>query len=228
MFRRYQHNKLTFSLVYAFSENYVLPISHDEVVHGKHSLLDKMPGTYDEKFANLRAFLGYMMTHPGKKLSFMGYEFGQFTEWNYSKELDWLLLGYDKHQKLFQYVKDLNRFYLNHSCLWEIDCSWEGFKWINSDDADYNCLSFRRINAHKRELIIAINFSGINLMDYRLGLRSGSYQEVMNSDALIYGGNGLQNSNLRTSLVPCHGSDSSLTLNIPAFSIVILKRIGKE
>jgi len=228
MFRRYQHNKLTFSLVYAFSENYVLPISHDEVVHGKHSLLDKMPGTYDEKFANLRAFLGYMMTHPGKKLSFMGYEFGQFTEWNYSKELDWLLLGYEKHQKLFQYVKDLNKFYLNHSCLWEIDCSWEGFKWINSDDADYNCLSFRRINAHKRELIIAINFSGINLTDYRLGLRSGSYQEVMNSDALIYGGSGLSNSNLRTSSVPCHGSDSSLILNISAFSIVILKRIGKE
>ncbi|HNZ50810.1 MAG TPA: 1,4-alpha-glucan branching protein GlgB, partial [Bacilli bacterium] len=228
IFRQYHHDKLTFSLMYAFSENFVLPISHDEVVHGKKSLLDKMPGNYDEKFANLRAFIGYMMTHPGKKLNFMGYEFGQFKEWDYRHELDWLLLTYEKHQKLHQFVQDINRLYKRQSCLWEIDYSWEGFQWINEHDKNHNCLSYERRNRRKKALIIIINFSGETLYHYRLGVKKGLYQELINSDDEKYGGNNQKNSLMRTEAVACHRSKSSIVLNVPAFSILILNKVGKE
>ena len=197
-FRNHHHNKLTFSLVYAFNENFILPISHDEVVHGKKSFLDKMPGSYNDKFANLRAFLGYMMTHPGKKLNFMGYEFGQFIEWNYNQGLDWLLLKYEMHKKLYRYVSDLNKFYLKNNCLWENDYSWDGFKWINSEDKDNNSISFKRINKNKKELIIFINFSGSHLKNYRINVKAGRYREVFSSNDLKYGGNGQTNDEICT------------------------------
>ncbi|MGD9604946.1 MAG: 1,4-alpha-glucan branching protein GlgB [Bacilli bacterium] len=228
IFRQYNHNKLTFSLMYAFSENFVLPISHDEVVHGKKSLLDKMPGNYDEKFANLRAFIGYMMTHPGKKINFMGYEFGQFKEWDYQHELDWLLLTYDKHQKLQRFVRDINLLYKLNSCLWEIDDSWDGFQWINENDENHNCLSFQRMNRKKKALVVIINFSGVTLHQYRLGVNPGTYKEVLNSDDEIYGGYNQRNNLMKTTAIPCHRSKSSLEIDVPAFSIVIIKKIGKE
>lgn len=224
LFRKDNHNKLTFSMTYAFSENFVLPISHDEVVHGKHSLLDKMPGSYEEKFANLRVFLGYMMMHPGKKLLFMGSEFGQFIEWDYKKELDWFLLKYPKHSEMQEYVKKLNKFYLKHSELYEIEDSWDGFTWINPDDRNRNCLSFIRKNKQGKELIVLINFSGINLNDYRIGVKRGTYKEIFTSDLVEFGGNGFKNEILKSEKIACNNQKYSLVLNIPKLSVVVLKK----
>jgi 1,4-alpha-glucan branching enzyme len=228
MFRHSDHDKLTFSLIYAFNENFILPISHDEVVHGKKSLLDKMPGNYEQKFANMRAFLGYMMTHPGKKLGFMGYEFGQFIEWNYNKELDWLLLDYDKHKKLKEFVRALNQLYINNKCLWEIDNSWEGFQWINVNDKDHNIISFKRLDKKKKELIIIINFSGVQWNQYRIGVKEGEYQELLNSDEVKYGGYGICNEIMCSQKIPWDNCIHSIELTIPALSILILERKGRK
>ena len=227
VFRSHNHRQLTFSFYYAFSENFILPISHDEVVHGKKSILDKMPGDYWEKFANFRAFYGYMMTHPGKKLNFMGYEFGQFIEWDYRRELDWLLLKYPAHRKLRRYIRDLNRFYLKNESLWKNDFSWEGFRWIESDDAGRNVISFLRI-AGKSELLIVVNFAGIGWERYRLGAPSGRYREVFSSDRRIYGGAGTANGTVSTEAVPSHGYPESLVINIGKLSFIVLKKMGKE
>ena len=192
LYRKYRHDKLTFSMTYAFSENYILPLSHDEVVHMKGSLLDKMPGEYFWKFAGARLLRGYQIAHPGKKLCFMGAEIGQFNEWNYAKDLDWSVLEYEMHQKLQLYYKELNRFYRDNAPLWAEDFSWQGYQWIAPDQADHSVLAFRRIDPKKdRELICVLNFTPVCWEDYRLGLpREGTYDPVFCSDEERFGGTG--------------------------------------
>jgi 1,4-alpha-glucan branching enzyme len=189
LFRKGNHNNLTFPLTYFFSENFILPLSHDEVVHGKGSLVNKMPGRYEAKFANLRAYLAYMTAHPGKKLLFMGGELAQFSEWDYAKELDWNLLDFEMHRKFHHFVRELNRFYLDASELWEQDDCWEGFQWIQPDDSAGNVITFRRINKKGGEIVAACNFSAVHRENYRIGVpRSGVYQVVFHSGLIEYGG----------------------------------------
>ena len=224
IYRKHIHNKITFSFLYAFSENFILPISHDEVVHGKKSLLNKMPGDYEIKFAGLRAFFGYMMTHPGKKLTFMGSEFGQFIEWDYHKALDWFLLDYPMHAKTMHYVSDLNAFYLNTPSLWEVDYSWEGFKWICESDSDSNVISFIRIDKRGNQVIVIQNFSPVTRNDYRVGVpESGEYVEIFNSDLPEYGGWGNVNGAMHSDEVALQGYFQSIRLTVPPLATVCLK-----
>lgn len=225
LFRKGLHNNLTFSLTYAFSENFVLPLSHDEVVHGKCSLINKMPGEYDEKFQNLRAFYGYMMSHPGKKLSFMGNEFAQFIEWDFQKELDWFLLSYKRHVQMQEYVRDLNHFYLSHSALWQNDSDWQGFKWISNDDRDQSVISFQRIDAQGRELIAVCNFCPVKREKYRIGVpKAGRYIPALSSDDMRYGGTGTKLRPVRSKAVPMHGYKNSVELTLPPLSTVFYER----
>ncbi len=224
LFRKGRQNDLTFSLTYAFSENFILPLSHDEVVHGKCSMIGKMPGEYDEKFDNLRAFYGYMMAHPGKKLQFMGNEFGQFIEWDFKKELDWLLLKYDKHKQMKKYVKDLNFFYLNHKEFWENDTDWNGFKWIACDDNAQSIISFRRIAKDGSEIICVCNFCPVTRKGYKIGVpEKGVYKNVFSSDKLIYGGAGTRLNRRKTKDEPMHGFDQCIEITIPAMSATYYK-----
>ena len=223
-FKKYNHDLVTFSFFYAFSENFILPISHDEVVHGKKSLLDKMPGEYEDKFHAMRTFLGYMYAHPGKKLLFMGQEFGQFIEWNENQQLDWLLLDYDAHKKLSHYVKSLNHFYKEHSQLWEIDYSWEGFSWIVSDDCDNSVVAFRRINEKNESIITVCNFTSVARDSYKIGVpEKGDYEVVFNSDLKEFGGNGYTKKRIyKTKKLPMHGMEYSIDLKLPPLSTMYL------
>ena len=191
LYRKGDHNALTFSMTYAFSENFVLPLSHDEVVHGKCSLIGKMPGNYDDKFANLRVFYAYQMAHPGKKLNFMGNELAQFIEWNYTQGLDWVLLDYDRHRQMQAFVRELNHFYLEHPQLWENDSDWNGFQWIDCDDRDRSIVTFRRISRSGKELVVICNFCPVVRERYRVGLpKAGWYVPVLNTDEARFGGYG--------------------------------------
>ncbi len=224
IYRRYNHNKLTFSMMYAFSENFVLPISHDEVVHGKCSLINKMPGEYEEKFAGVRAFLGYQTAHPGKKLNFMGYEFGQFKEWDYKEELEFFLRDtYEQHGKLSVFVRDLNEFYKTHAPLYEIEDSWDGFEWIAPDDADSNVLAFIRRSTGGEEIISVTSFSGADA-DYRIGVpRKGKYKIVFCSDDKKYGGRGvITRKSLKAEKTLSHGRQYSLHLVLPKLTTIYI------
>ena len=190
-FRSKNHSKLTFSMMYAFSENFVLAFSHDEVVHGKKSMVDKMWGDYDTKFASLRALWGYMFAHPGKKLMFMGSEFAQFIEWNFARELDWMLLGYPRHEGMRKYVAALNAIYKKEPSLWEQDTSWDGYEWLNVDDADRSSIAFLRKARSGRSMVCAVNFTPVCYNDFVIGLPCrGMLTEILNSDAPEYGGTG--------------------------------------
>lgn len=226
IYRKFNHDNITFSFFYAFSENFVLPISHDEVVHGKCSLFNKMPGNRDEKFAGVRTFLSYMMAHPGKKLNFMGTEFAQEKEWNYEKELDWGLLSDERHGQLERYSKELNHFYLENAPLWEVDFSWEGFSWISNDDYTQSVIAFRRFDKEGNELIVVCNFLPVLREDYRIGVPyMGVYEEVFSSDRAIYGGSGVTNgSEIQTvDDEPMHGLEQSISLKLAPMSVVFLK-----
>ncbi len=223
--RKYHHDSLTFSFFYAFSENFVLPISHDEVVHGKCSMINKMPGEYEDKFKGLKAFYAYMMAHPGKKLLFMGTEFGQFIEWNYKQELDWLLLQYERHQQMQNYVKTLNKFYRDNAPMWEIDYSWEGFKWISNDDRDNSIIAFKRTDKKGNDVIAICNFVPVTRENYRLGMPyHGEYEIVLNTDSVEFGGNGeVKKRLITTAPEPMHGFEQSAEFTIPALSVMYLK-----
>lgn len=225
IYRKYEHNKLTFSLMYAFSEKYVLPISHDEVVHGKKSLLDKMSGDYWQKFANARAFGVYMMTHPGKKLHFMGNEIGQFREWDEEGQIEWFLLDYDMHAQYQLFWAELNHLYLENSQLWSDDCGWDGFKWIEVDDADRSIYAYRRIGSDKSELIVAVNFTPVVRHDYILGVsQAGEYVEILNSDDKKYGGSGVINEGVfKTVDQESHGLHHRINITLPPLGAVVLK-----
>ena len=224
-FRSYNHDKLTFSMFYAFSENYIVPISHDEVVHGKCSLIGKMPGDYQQKFAGAKTFLGYMMSYPGKKLLFMGSEFGQFIEWDYQKQLDWMLLEYESHRQMQTYVKALNNFYKKNPPLWQIDDSWEGYQWINADDNAHNVITYRRIDEDGNQIVVLCNFAPVPWENYRLGVPAADgYNIVFTSDSLKYGGTGTLNGRM----IPCKqkecdGYEQSISINVPALCTIYLK-----
>ena len=224
VYRSYHHDKLTFGMFYAFSENFILPISHDEVVHGKRSLVNKMPGDYWQKFAGFRAFLGYMMAHPGKKLNFMGSEFAQFIEWDYKKELDWLLLDYPAHRQAQEYVRCLNHVYRSTRPLYEVENSWEGFRWLVVDDSAQNVIAFARFDERGRALVAVINFSPVVREHYRIGVpQEGGYEEILNSDSAEFGGSGVMNPGpLAAEPVEMHGCPQSLEITVPPLAAVYL------
>lgn len=223
LFRGGIHNQFTFSMMYAFSENYILPISHDEVVHGKKSLLDKASVSYEDKFSNYRAFMGYMMAHPGKKLNFMGNEIPQMIEWNEERELDWFLLKYPIHDATHRYVKDLNAFYKKHSELWQLDGGWTGFRWHEVEDVWNNCFVFSRMNSKGDSVIVISNFSGNHIKNYEIGVSKwGSYKVALNSDAKKYNGSGVVNRGLHTVTKPHKGFDYTLAVNVPPFSTLYI------
>ena len=228
-YRQYNHDKLTFSFYYAFSENYILPISHDEVVYGKCSMLDKMSGPREKRFASLRTFLAYMTAHPGKKLMFMGQEFAQFKEWNYKTGLDWDILKFPEHSQYQSFVKAMNKFYLDNKPLWEIDYDWSGFSWISNDDNKNSVIVFRRIASNGDELIAVCNFLPNEHEQYSFGVPYyADYKEVFTTDDKKFGGDSDGNASYTAQCEGMHGLEYSITMKIPAMSAVFLKPVNKR
>ena len=226
-FRSGCHNKLTFSMFYAFSENFILPISHDEVVHGKKSLLDKMPGNIEEKFANLRAFNLYMFAHPGKKLNFMGNEFGQFKEWNYKEGLEFFMLDFPLHKKLLEFNRTLNGIYRDYPALYEIDDGWQGFQWISADESANNVISFERKDKAGHTIVVVVNFSGNGYGKYRLGVDKGEYRTLINSDSKKFGGHsGVLLKTYKTVKKSAHGRENSITITLPPFTGIYFEKLN--
>ena len=229
MWRPFNHDSLTFSFYYAFSEKFLLPISHDEVSHGKGSLIKQMPGKYDEQFAGVRAFITYMYAHPGKKLVFMGTEIGQFDEWNHEEAIQWDLLKFEKHKKLRTFFKELNKFYLDCKPLYELDTVWKGFDWIHHDDYTNSVIAFKRTDKNGDEIVSVCNFQPIRRDEYCIGVpKYGLYDEVFNSDEERFGGSGVVNgNNIKTEVMKIHGFDQGLSLTLPPLSVIYL-RCAKE
>jgi 1,4-alpha-glucan branching enzyme len=226
IYRPYHHDQLTFSMLYAFTENFVLPLSHDEVVHGKGSLLSKMPGDDWQKRANLRILLGYLMTHPGKCLLFMGGEFGQWDEWHHDRSLDWHLLDFETHRGIQRWVADLNRHYRADPALYEKDFTSDGFSWIDCSDVAGSVVSFLRMGESPTDpTVVIINFTPVVRRDYRIGLPlAGRWREVLNSDAPEYGGSGLGNlGGVRATPVPRHQQPYSASFTLPPLSLLVMK-----
>ena len=224
--RKYEQNKLTFSLLYAFTENFVLPFSHDEVVHGKNSLLHKMPGDTWQQFANLRLLYGYQYGHPGKKLLFMGQEFAQRTEFTEAHSLDWHLLQYEPHRGVQNLIADLNKLYAQEPALHEVDFDWHGFEWIDCNDADNSTFSFVRHGKNPDDIIVVVmNATPVPRSGYRIGVpRPGFYQEVLNTDAGIYGGSNMGNmGGVHSEVVRHMGRDHSIPMTLPPLSAVFMK-----
>ena len=231
VYRQYHHNLITFSLMYCFSENYILSLSHDEVVHGKKSLLDKMFGRYEDKFASLRMFLGYMFGHPGKKLNFMGTEIGQFMEWRFYEELEWKMLKYPMHDSIKTYVRDLNKLYKREKALWEQDTTYDGFEWVDHSNYQESIISFLRKGKDEKDFLLFVcNFTPVPHFNYLVGTKLlVDYEEVFNSDRDIYSGTNILNSGvIKPKLQNVNGIPYSLELNIPPLSTIILKPKFKE
>ncbi|MCL2286447.1 MAG: 1,4-alpha-glucan branching protein GlgB [Firmicutes bacterium] len=231
VYRKHHHHNLTFSMVYAYSEKYILVLSHDEVVHGKGSLINKMPGDIWQKFANLRAAYTFMMGHPGKKLLFMGGEFAQFSEWSEMRQLDWFLIDdYEHHRQMHNFVRDINKIYLKEKALWQNDFLPLGFRWISSHDSERSIVSFCRVGKSPRSkyyeyLVFVCNFTPVPHLDYRVGLPvAGKYKEILNSDATIYGGSGVLNpGTLVAEEHLCDGREYSVPIKLPPLGVVVLK-----
>lgn len=227
IYRKYHTNNITFSMLYAFTENFILPFSHDEVVHMKGSMLSKMPGDVWQKFANLRALYGYMYGHPGKKLMFMGSEFGQWREWNHDESLDWHLLEYEPHRALQKFVTDLNHIYRNEPSLFEIDFEWHGFEWIDFRDSENSVIAFIRKAKNPEDfLVFVLNLTPVPRYGYRIGVpKGGFYREILNSDSSIYWGSNIGNyGGVHTDDIPFHERPYSLNLTLPPLSVIILKQ----
>ena len=223
-FRSNNHNRLTFSMMYAFSENFVLAFSHDEVVHGKASMLGKMWGDYDTKFASLRALYGYQFAHPGKKLTFMGGEFGQVIEWNYTQQLDWGLMEYPSHDSMRRYFRDLGRIYESTPALWRVDDGWDGFQWLNVDDASRSSVAFMRMSRGSY-IVFAVNFTPVKYDNFVIGLpKPGVLREILNSDDPKYGGKGVSNGQeIRAHKRAFMDFDYSAEITLPPMSCVFFR-----
>ena len=224
-FRKEVHNKLTFSMMYAYSENYILPISHDEVVHGKRSMVGKMPGDYEMQFANLRTFYAYMYAHPGKKLNFMGNEIAQFIEWRYNEQLDWILFEFEKH-KLFQgFIKKLNWLYRMESPFWDLDDTWDGFRWINADDNTQNILSFLRMDRLGKGIACVFNFAPVDRQSYRIGVPNpGDYKVILDtSDKQFGGSNTAIEQKLRAEKTECNGFPYSIHVHLAPMAALYIE-----